>query len=603
MQHPVDVRLLEALIPPTDFELTCLVGTTYSLDPGVFLAILSAASIDWANRGGTIGFDSLAKEEWRSLILEKRHNSLMFVDHHGPFETAGGSLNPLEKLSLDQIIKSRGRDTQNGGSLHSKLILALYKSSAGRVAGRVFVGSKNFTRSQMQEFGAVYDLRQSSEPGANRSFTTSLCRYLQQLRDVEVADAGPRKVAPLNKAIELLRTKSLAIDDPSCAFHWQGREATRSHSLATQLAPLLDGKWERAFFHSPWTRVTAVRQIADRLAGIPIRIACLKEPGLSTLNRPNVRYQLSYSATGLVQPHQSHSKVYLFENAENSLLVFGSANLTADGWGLPVAGCRPNAEILVSSRVKTADYRYLTEVSGGVEDIKPSVDVPTEQEEALAFLNSIEVRVSFDRERAHLRYEIDASSLLAGFKRHLLVSHDLIEAAEHDAVRDIEVCHAWPLPREVEVPWSRADLYRVSSLVRIRCPALSVETHLVVDLDAEFYEGRVKLRVLQYKAIEILESLAQLMKVMLPATPLNAEGSGGGHSEHLSALLDGLRVERYSYKMARLKNSEPTSFRRTIDRVDKLLAVAKDHKSLSGELRLQKLIGVLEAIHDDLDRT
>ena len=65
MTHPVEVRLLEALIPPPDFDLACLVGTTYSLSPAVFLAIVSAASFDWTSRGGSVGFDSLTKEEWR----------------------------------------------------------------------------------------------------------------------------------------------------------------------------------------------------------------------------------------------------------------------------------------------------------------------------------------------------------------------------------------------------------------------------------------------------------------------------------------------------------------------------------------------------------
>src|SRR5689334_8197661 len=125
MRPLVEVRLLEALVPPADHELVCLVGTTYSLDPGVLLAIQSAASIDWNDRGGTIEFDGLTKEEWRSLIAEKLSDCLMFVDHHGAFESSGGALKPLEKTALDRVVKFLGRDTHSGGSLHSKLILAL----------------------------------------------------------------------------------------------------------------------------------------------------------------------------------------------------------------------------------------------------------------------------------------------------------------------------------------------------------------------------------------------------------------------------------------------------------------------------------------------
>ena len=204
MKHPVEVRLLEALIPPPDFELVGLVGTTYSLSPAVFLAIVSAASFDWTSRGGSVGFDSLTKEEWRALILEKRQNCLMFVDHHGAFETGAGGLKPLETVSLDQVIKKRGRDTHQGGSLHSKLIVALYRNSKNIVIGRIYVGSKNFTSSQMQEFGVVYDVRRAARSPGNRLFVEPLIEYLEYLRNEEGSGTGPRRLHPINQALELL---------------------------------------------------------------------------------------------------------------------------------------------------------------------------------------------------------------------------------------------------------------------------------------------------------------------------------------------------------------------------------------------------------------
>jgi hypothetical protein len=572
------------------------------LDPGVLLAIQSAASIDWNDRGGTIEFDGLTKEEWRSLIAEKLSDCLMFVDHHGAFESSGGALKPMEKTALDRVVKFLGRDTNSGGSLHSKLILALFKNSKDRVCGRLFIGSKNFTRSQMQEFGAVYDLNQDGKPGGDRTFTNSLRGYLEYLRDFEAPGVPQLKLAPLIKAIEILRTKPLYLSDSSCSFHWQGRDAEQRRTLAAQLAPLLDRKWTAAFFHSPWTRAAAVASIVDKLGGIPVRIACLKEPGLSTLKRPNVRYQLSYSGSGLVQSHQSHSKVYLFADGAKSMLVFGSANLTPDGWGLRTSGCRPNAEILMSLRVHEADYRQLSNIHGAVEDISAKKKTPDEQEEVLSFLNSIAVRVSFDRKQANLLYEIDVRTPVPGFEKPVVIRHDLIEAAEGQSAEDILVFEGWPLPHELKVPWLRADLYLVSSLVRISCPLLGVETHLVVDLDTEFYEGRARLRVLQYQATEILQSLGQLMQVTLAAAPTKCETGFGDYHERLSALIDGLRVERYAYRMARLKKREPSRFRKTIERVDKLLAVAREDESLAQEHRLQKLIGVLNDIHDDLAR-
>ncbi len=604
MTHPVEVRLLEALIPPPDFELVCLVGTTYSLNPAVFLAIVSAASFDWSSRGGSVGFDSLTKEEWRGLILEKRQNCLMFVDHHGALETGAGGLRSLERVSLDQVIKKRGRDTDEGGSLHSKLIVALYRNSKNVVIGRVYVGSKNFTSSQMQEFGVVYDLRRAAKSPGNRLFTEHLVKYLEYLRDEEGSATGSPRLRPINQALEIFRTEALCVDDASCAFHWQGRQngKQQAQSLAAQLQHLLKQRWDGIFVHSPWTRQSAVRHIAEPMPNVPIHIACLKEPGLSTFKRPNVRYQLSYSASGLVQPHQSHAKIYLFSRRDDSILVFGSANLTPDGWGMAVPKSRPNAEILVSMKVKAKDYRYLSEIGGRMEELKSTKFGPTIQEAVLSLLNAIQMRVSFIRELAHLRYEIDQRGKLDGFKERVLIAHALLETSGSETTGEISVCDGWPLPTEVAVPWARSDLYRVSSLIRICCPAHAVETHLIVDLDAEFYEGRGRLRALQYKPNEILESLAQLLDVALPPRSTTPDGSGGSHYAQLTALLDGMRAERYAYRMSRLKTREPTTYRSTVDRVIKLLTAAKADESLLSDPRFRKLIQALECIHGELAR-
>jgi hypothetical protein len=604
VSQPVEVRLLEALIPPPDFELVSLVGTTYSLSPAVFLAIVSAASFDWNSRGGSVGFDSLTKEEWRALILEKRQNCLMFVDHHGALEAGAGGLRPLEMVSLDQVIKKRGRDTDEGGSLHSKLIVALYRNSKDVVIGRVYVGSKNFTTSQMQEFGVVYDLRHAPKSPSSRTFIEPLVKYLEYLKDEEGSAMGTSRLRPINQALAMLRTQDLSMDDASSAFYWQGRERGKKAgpSLAAQLQHFLKQRWDGVFVHSPWTRQSAVRHFADPMPNVPIHIACLKEPGLSTFKHPHVRYQLSYSASGHVQPHQSHAKVYFFSRGDNSLLVFGSANLTPDGWGLAVPKSRTNAEILVSSKIKAKDYRYLSEIRGRMEDLVSIKPGPTIQEDVLSLLNAIQVRVSFIREPAQLRYEIDPRGKLDGFTDTVVIAHGLIETFGQESTGEIAVCEGWPIPGEQTVAWDRSELYRVSSLIRICCPAYAVETHLIVDLDAEFYEGRGRLRALQYKPSEILASLAQLMNITLPLIPASPGHGGGNHYQQLAALLDGMRAERYAYKMARLKTREPTTYQKTVERVTKLITAAKADETLFGESRFKKLLQALECIHANLAR-
>jgi hypothetical protein len=498
----------------------------------------------------------------------------------------------------------RGRDTHRGGSLHSKLILALYKNSKGIAIGRIFVGSKNFTSSQMQEFGVVYDLGPAARSSAHRSFVKPLAQYLEYLRDEEGAGTEAHRLRPINRALELLRTEALTVDDASCTFQWQGRqEKTRPRrSLAEQLKHLLTQKWDAIYVHSPWTRQSAVRHFAEAVRDVPIHIACLKEPGLSTLKRPNIRYQLSHSASGYVPAGQSHSKIYLFARRDQSVLVFGSANLTPDGWGLAIPGCRPNAEILVSAQVRAKDYGYLMQIGGQMEELASTKSGPTAQEEALSLLNAIRVGVRFIRDPPHLRYEIEQRDVVDGFQARLVIAHVLIETSGAETESEIPICEGWPLPLNAEIPWARSEWYRVSSLIRISCPAYAVETHLVVDLDSEIYEGRGRLRALQYKANEILESLARLMEVVLPPISSPHDGSDNNYREELAVLLDGMRVERYAYKMSRLRLRERTTFLKTVDRVTRVLTAAKADATLSSEPRFRKLIQSVESIHAALLR-
>jgi hypothetical protein len=237
-----------------------------------------------------------------------------------------------------------------------------------------------------------------------------------------------------------------------------------------------------------------------------------------------------------------------------------------------------------------------------MEDLTSIMPGPTIQEEVLSLLNAIQVQVSFIREPAQLRYEIDQRGTLDGFTETLIVAHGLLESSLNEATDEIAIYEGWPLPREQTVPWVRSELYRVSSLIRIRCPAYGVETHLIVDLDAEFYEGRGRLRALQYKPNEILASLAQLMNVTLPEISAPPDHSGGSHYEQLSALLDGMRAERYAYKMSRLKTREPTTYKRTVERVIKLITAAKADETLFGDCQFRKLLQALECIHAELAR-
>src|SRR5262249_27895380 len=154
--------------------------------------------------------------------------------------------------------------------------------------------------------------------------------------------------------------------------------------------------------------------------------------------------------------NQSHAKIYLFSHGHDSALVFGSANLTPDGWGLTVPGCRPNAEILVSTKARANDSRYLSDIGGPMVNGTATKTRPTVQEEVLSPLNAIQVRVSFVREPAHLLYEIDQRGKLDDFKECVQIAHMLIETSANETSGEISICNGWPIPPKAEVAWEKS---------------------------------------------------------------------------------------------------------------------------------------------------
>ena len=152
----------------------------------------------------------------------------------------------------------------------------------------------------------------------------------------------------------------------------------------------------------------------------------------------------------------------------------------------------------------------------------------------------------------------------------------------------------------VRIPWARANLKNISSLVRISCPTLEVGSDLIVELDPRFFEGRQTLQILQYRSHELVSSLARLMDVTLA----EENGSNGGDDSGgpsweklLQALLEAIRIERYAYKMGRLRHKEPNLFHGRIERIHALLTEAGKGNSLSSDQRFQQLSGAVRQVH------
>ncbi|MEZ4749897.1 MAG: hypothetical protein R3B54_04520 [Bdellovibrionota bacterium] len=249
--------------------------------------------------------------------------------------------------------------------------------------------------------------------------------------------------------------------------------------------------------------------------------------------------------------------------------------------------------------VHSKDYRYLTNIVGAAEGIVAKPPKETEMELVLAFLNSIQVGVAYSPRNRALRYEIDSSRELSKVRRRVVITHELIEPIEGSHEECIEVWDGQPKATEVIKSWGKADLFRVSSLIRIACPSLEVETHLIVELDEQFYEGRSRLGVLKYSASEILSSLAQLMEVQIPDenTKKSEVAPSAVFGRQLHVLLDGLRLERYAYQMSRLKIREPNTFNTKKIRVDRLLDELRKNEELRAERSLDLFCESLDKIH------
>ena len=140
-------------------------------------------------------------------------------------------------------------------------------------------------------------------------------------------------------------------------------------------------------------------------------------------------FTLDTCPSGNIANHQSHAKVYFFLRGREAMLLFGSANLTPDGWGIADArGCRPNVELLISQRVTPGDYRGLIQTGGESVHILPSkVSQKDPAERAKKFLNAIEVEVDYSYEKKELVYQLRLPKGTPSIKQSVRVVHDLIE--------------------------------------------------------------------------------------------------------------------------------------------------------------------------------
>lgn len=589
MANLPEVCLLECLMPPPNYVLDCVVGTTYSLSPGVLLAMLVASTTPRQNEDG-FALEERPKEEILHAIHEGARKCVVFCDHHGSFQEPEG-LSSHEKLILNSVVKKEGRSNNSCGSLHGKVVVALFKDAKGCYRGRLYVGSKNFTHANYDEFGLVAEFEQIKR-GQSDVFTRNLAGYLQYLHDWESTRVKvPDKIRPLRQVLEVLNTRKFKCVVKDAQFHWQGRflnsELVPSWGALGEAAKqwMAKGAPDHVFIHSPWVRKGALDHLMA-LCGDKTKIflRCLDDKQLAICNHPRVKYDIYHGNDGNLEQHHSHAKIYLFKWGKEALLVFGSANFTPDGWGLSGTRYRPNAEVLVAVPGPFAAFKQLADIQEQpVKDRPAAPQTKTAVDKALEYLGSIRIEVDYDGATKELCYSITQTESSATALPNIEIIHELVE--DYEEMKSLTVWQGSTLPnQEVRIPWDGKLNYLISPVVRLRDSNTGVEVHVVVDLQLHFFNGREKLKCLAYTASEFVLSLARLMDFQIEGdiSPVKrGENDGDRDDDAVSRFVQALRLERYLYRMGKLKHQAPTEFHETMTRVENLLRLKPDDSRIN----------------------
>jgi hypothetical protein len=596
MANLPEVCLLECLMPPPGYHLECMVGTTYSLNPSIFLSMLVAANTP---RLGDESFalEDRSKEEILNAIRDGAGKCLVFCDHHGALQE-NDSFGPLEKLILNSVVKKEGRANNLCGSLHGKVLVVLFKNEQGQYRGRLYVGSKNFTATAHDEFGLVVEFEPTKSQQSD-TFCKPLTDYLSYLQDWEAARVRTEeKLRPLHDALRILKTKRFRCVIPDLEFHWQGRTlaANRPQSwiaLANLTRQWLGEKTESVYIHSPWVRKGAIDHFLA-LSGKRTKffLRCLDDPQLAISSDSRVSYEFYHGSNGQLSPHHSHAKIYLFKRGREALLAFGSANFTPDGWGLSGSQYRPNAEILVTVPGTFAAFRQLADIVG--QQKKERIALPKENsaaDDALDFLGSIRVDVDYDSTDQMISYVFQLPEESMCRLGNVEISQDLIESYEDRNRIVVWGERGLPPTTPISIRWNESLLYLLSPVMRLRDPCSGVEVHVVLDLELRFFNGREKLRCLNYTPSEFVMSLARLMEFQLDGTSRGStQGSSSG--DDVGRFVRALRLERYLYRMGRLKHKSLAEFKSTLSRIERLLQLRPDDPRLLAD----HFVAALEAI-------
>lgn len=611
-KQPEYINLLDAIRPPRNMELEALVISTYSLNPLTFLGIVANASLAIDESMEACDFLDLEKSIQKEIVLGGLSKSVAFCDHHGNLNFDLDD--PAQLKVADHVVKNIASIKNVRGSLHSKLLLAIYTNEDACVCGRLYVGSRNFQHSYMQEFGVVFHLEKNKN--GNIEFTENMLHFLKDLRKNEGSKSAADKLKPLEQSIKFIEKHSLTIKNKNAQFHFQSR-FSEGNKTPLQLMSVFEKefhkKYRKIFIISPWVRPRQLEYFRkESSANVEIFVKCLNDPQFKQVFADKVFYDLTHSIDGRVPDLGSHEKVYLFWSSIRSKIYFGSANFTTRGLGTSGKGrmTELNTEILIEDMIDSKDFRYLMENAKSKPDkelLSPDTsDNQDKMEKIELVVLQIEVSLEWDRKSKKGIYVFDKPQQF-DVDFEILVEHVLFEADIKFPNKKTTIYEGMysKLPKEIELESNSIKIENYTSIIRMSIQGCSDCIDYLIDLDESILSSRSNLNVFRITNTDVIDRLARLMEINLGTQEKDKGLTKKNELEEKTALfLRKLRLESFAIRLSRLRKENCSEYMFSRSRLKKFLERIENDPNIKLESHnIDKVLSIIRKVLIGIDKT
>ncbi len=223
---------------------------------------------------------------------------------------------------------------------------------------------------------------------------------------------------------------------------------------------------------------------------------------------------------------------------------------------------------------------------------------PREQDavdHAVEFLEAIRVEIDYDTETETLCYRFDWPPDHPHQVECVEIIHDLVEETDGQIALVVWDRAGAPDGGLVRHAWQEDKLYLLSPVLRLYDPVSGAKVHVVLDLDIRYFDLKGRLKCMQYTTAEFVQSLARLMEVPLDGGAGSWQAGVQDDNNLVVRFIEGLRLERYLYRMARLKHVAPTEYLATFERVNRLLKLKADDAALKSPQLVDAILAIQRA--------